>query len=807
MRIILISLFIIISKLAYSYDFVDQRNSPIIVAMDNNEWNLVTNKDYIPFLRFEYFYETLNEPQLSIYIDTKEKKYRELYTYLSNDLLIETQLDVFRDGKNLSTEDKKISYTKFVESILTLNKNQLQKVTDLSKYNLGFTKQNKIIDHFHVGKFIEQYDNSKNDKYCSIFYFWSEKISTDTYKVRVQSIICNLNIKPGTNPFLQDIIIENFVKSIYFFNEEKFKDLYIDEITRLKIIKEEKDKAAEELQKKEEEEKNRKKEQKRVADEKAKQQEKQLEKDKTRIEINLYKLSDEIALTIEQINNAIKDFKSVNLNFDPSKLVKKLKDFTKFYEDKLISIQNNFNNTDDLISKFEGDKNDLINKKESLLKDINLIKSSFKQYKKENKKYLSNIKKREQWVIKDKKQKAEIEEKKRKEEIKKQKEIEKQAELKRDIIDKFELLIAKTYEITAELDYINDELIEILNLNRSENFVEEILFTQEKNRSEIENRFNILKEKISDLANERNELNSKYSYSELEEFNNTLLSLETSIKANLRTFDNNNLILKNLILSNIELKKQEKENQNFIYLLLTAIIVLIIILIIVFVYFIRLNKKNKSNANESFSSPKKTNELKATTQPSNKTIKRENIEESESKVELKNDSKINQKIEEEIKDSFDTDKPGGGQKEIKENNDVTSVLIKEYLEGFKNPKALKEFVLKWNVTALDRLTSMSSKEDVILETSKKIIDLSNFWGVRDPDNDFTFYILPGKVLWSRIGEILSDNSRFGYMNFNGVYELKEGKESTIMEIAIGQKDETGKITIIEKGSANILRVI
>ena len=108
---------------------------------------------------------------------------------------------------------------------------------------------------------------------------------------------------------------------------------------------------------------------------------------------------------------------------------------------------------------------------------------------------------------------------------------------------------------------------------------------------------------------------------------------------------------------------------------------------------------------------------------------------------------------------------------------------------------------------MDRLTSMSSKEDVILETSKKIIDLSNFWGVRDPDNDFILYILPGKVLWSRIGEILSDNSRFGYMNFNGIYELKEAKESTIVETAIGQKDESGKITIIEKGSANLLRFI
>lgn len=807
MRIILISLFIFISKFAHSYDFVDQRNSPLIVAMDNNEWNLVTNKDYIPFLRFEYFYENLNEPQLSIYVDTKEKKYRELYTYLSNDLLIETQLDVFRDGKNLSTEDKKTSYTKFIDSILTLNKNQLQKVTELSKYNLGFTKQNKIIDHFHSGKFIEQHDNSNNDKYCSIFYFWSEKISTDTYKVRVQSVICNLNIKPGTNPFLQDIIIENFIQNIYFFNKKKFKDLYVDEITRLKIIKEKKDKEAEELRKKQEEENKRKEEEKRIAEEKIKQKEKKLKKDKSAIELNMTEISDEIVQILAQINNELKDVTNVNKNFEPSKLIKKLINYTQFFENKLSEIQNAFDNINKTITKFEGDKSDFNTRKESLLKDINLIQTLLKEYKKENKKYLSNIKIREKWIINEKKQKAKAEEKKKQDEIKRQKEIKKQAELKKQIIDQFEFLINEKQKILIELERINDELLEKLNLNRTENFVEEILLLQEKDRSVLENGFYKLKEQSLELENKRENLNSKHSYSEQENFNTTLLNLEKSITSISRTFDNNNLILKNLILSNIQIKQQEKENQNFIYILLAAIIVLIIILIIVFIYLIRSNKKNKSNTNEVFSSQMKTGEFKSTTQTSKKTIKSEKIQEPESKIKIKNDNNIRQKIEEKDKDILDKEKPNVTQKEIAENYDVTSLIITEYLEGFRNPKTLKEFILKWNVTALDRLTSMSSKEDVILENSKKIVDLSNFWGVRDPDNDFTLYILPGKVLWSRIGEILSDNSRFGYMNFNGVYELKEAKESILTEIAIGQKNESGKITIIEKGSANILRVI
>ena len=92
-------------------------------------------------------------------------------------------------------------------------------------------------------------------------------------------------------------------------------------------------------------------------------------------------------------------------------------------------------------------------------------------------------------------------------------------------------------------------------------------------------------------------------------------------------------------------------------------------------------------------------------------------------------------------------------------------------------------------------------------SSKKIIDRSNFWAIRDQDNDLLIYILPGKVLWSRINEILSDNSRFGYMNFNGIYELKEAKINDVVEVAEGQKDESGKITILNKGALNIVRII
>ena len=140
-------------------------------------------------------------------------------------------------------------------------------------------------------------------------------------------------------------------------------------------------------------------------------------------------------------------------------------------------------------------------------------------------------------------------------------------------------------------------------------------------------------------------------------------------------------------------------------------------------------------------------------------------------------------------------------------NPILNQIKTEYVEAFKNPKLLQSFTLKWKVEAIDRISPLSSSEDIVLEQSKKIIDRSNFWAIRDQDNDLLIYILPGKVLWSRINEILSDNSRFGYMNFNGIYDLKEAKINDVVEFAEGQKDESGKITILNKGALNIVRII
>ena len=183
--------------------------------------------------------------------------------------------------------------------------------------------------------------------------------------------------------------------------------------------------------------------------------------------------------------------------------------------------------------------------------------------------------------------------------------------------------------------------------------------------------------------------------------------------------------------------------------------------------------------------------------------KKQETEIKKEEVQSVQKDSVSKPIPEPIKQEIKID----DQEEEGIQNPILNQIKTEYVEAFKNPKLLQTFTLKWKVEAIDRISPLSSNEDIVLEQSKKIIDRSNFWAIRDQDNDLLIYILPGKVLWSRINEILSDNSRFGYMNFNGIYDLKEAKINDVVEVAEGQKDESGKITILNKGALNIVRII
>ena len=139
--------------------------------------------------------------------------------------------------------------------------------------------------------------------------------------------------------------------------------------------------------------------------------------------------------------------------------------------------------------------------------------------------------------------------------------------------------------------------------------------------------------------------------------------------------------------------------------------------------------------------------------------------------------------------------------------DNNEIIIKEYLDIITHPKNIKQFKDKWNVQPLERMSPLSQKEEIKLETSKKILERSPFWLIRDKDDSSLFYVLPGTMLWSRIQEILEDNSRFGYMNFNGIYSIKESKKHEIKTLANATKDENGKLSIVAIGDIEILKAI
>ena len=781
MRSIIFVLIIFLSSKLLAYDFTDPRNAPTINSLEDKKWSYINNKNFIPFLSFKTFFENKNEPSLSIYIDRGEEIYKELYTYQGEEVILEVQLNLFNKGLNLSAEDKKLSFKKGIESIVSLNKNKIQEVSKFNKKEIGFNNFKKKIEHFHEGKFIEDQEAVNSDKYCTIFYFWSELVSSDTYKINIKTLICNLKAKTGADPFIPFKTIENFTKEINFYNTKKFNKLYEDEKTRLLKIKQEKEKK-----------------EARIKAEKEEQQEEEEALQKRIDEIN-----ENIKSTKSSISNALsivigenKILTSINKNFDKTKKIKKVNNQGDTFLKILNSQDNEIKNINKSIKEIETTNSNLENNLSLLKDELSNLNVAIKVYQKEIKIYNNNVKKREKYLLA---KKNEEEEEKKLEQQKK----DKAEKLKKETIDNLSILRDSKKTLLSELNSINLFIVKKIDLIQKENFVEEILLNQERERSDIEERYSDILKEDEKISTDITKLRSQYNYNELDEIIDDINNINDEISIVKLDLEEKNTILTNLIIQGIENQKLLRNNNNLTYILLGTIIILIIILILVFVFFIRSNRSRNTvqQANvpvtpvtEKSEVPKK--EIKPVEKKQETKLKKEEIksvqENDESKPipePIKKETKINNQEEEGIQ------------------NPILNQIKTEYVEAFKNPKLLQTFTLKWKVEAIDRISPLSSNEDVVLEQSKKIIDRSNFWAIRDQDNDLLIYILPGKVLWTRINEILSDNSRFGYMNFNGIYDLKEAKINDVVEVAEGQKDESGKITILNKGALNIIRII
>ena len=295
----------------------------------------------------------------------------------------------------------------------------------------------------------------------------------------------------------------------------------------------------------------------------------------------------------------------------------------------------------------------------------------------------------------------------------------------------------------------------------------------------------------------------KYNYQEITNIISRFDDLNKTFQTTKDNFDEENSILKNIIIQNIATQKKDP----LIYLLLGAIIFLIGILIAVFIYFIRASKKNVNTNQEH--NINKTQKEKVTETPDvhEKKVKKDDniVQNSKIEVDDTNSSTNNEDIQSKKIESSNQNIIIQKSSTIKLEKDEE--IIKDYLEIYSNPRNIMQFKLKWKVQPLERVSPLTKQEEVVLETSKKILERSNFWSIQDPEDSSILYILPGKILWSRIQEIMTDNSRFGFMNFNGIYSIKETKKNEIISLATASKDESGKINIIMNGEIQILKTI
>ena len=781
MRSIILVLIIFLSSKLLAYDLTDPRNAPTINSLDDKKWSYINNKNFIPFLSFKNFFENKSEPSLSIYFDRAGEIYKELYTYQGEEVILEVQLNVFNKGLNLSAEDKKLSFKKGIDSIVSLNKNKIQEVSKFNKKEIGFNNFKQKIEHFHEGKFIEDQEAVNSDKYCTIFYFWSELVSSDTYKINIKTVICNLQAKTGADPFIPFKIIENFTKDINFYNTLKFNELYEDEKTRLLKIKQEKEEEEARI----------------LAEmEKKKEEEQALQKKIDDINIAIKTTRSSILNSLSFVIKATENVNDINKNFDKTKKIRKLVDQSDKFLEILSQKNKELNDISANISDIKSNNEKLDNNFNSLKKDLSNLKKEIGKYQSEIKTYSRNVKSRKEYLLDQKKK----EDKQKELEQQKKEEAEK---LKQETIDNLSNLRNSKKILLSELNNINSFIQKKIDLIQKENFVEEILLNQERERVEIVDRYNDILDEYENISNDITKLRSQYNYNELDPIIDDINNINNEISIIKLDLEEKNIVLTNLIIQSIENQKLLRNNNNLTYILLGTIIILIIILIFVFVFFIRSNRSRNTIQQTNVPVTPITEKNEAPKKEAKPVEKKQETEIKKEEVKFVQRDNVSKPIPEPIKEET---KIKDKEEEGIQNPILNQIKI-EYVEAFKNPKLLQTFTLKWKVEAIDRISPLSSSEDIILEQSKKIIDRSNFWAIRDQDNDLLIYILPGKVLWSRINEILSDNSRFGYMNFNGIYDLKEAKINDVVEVAEGQKDESGKITILNKGALNIVRII
>ena len=236
-----------------------------------------------------------------------------------------------------------------------------------------------------------------------------------------------------------------------------------------------------------------------------------------------------------------------------------------------------------------------------------------------------------------------------------------------------------------------------------------------------------------------------------------------------------------------------RSDQAYIYTYVPIGVAIVILLILLW----RWNSSGRQIAylNNKIRDLEKNNEksTSSTTQLS-KSIDKIEKQEKTSTTYVKNPEKSNIKEEE----NKNIEEPIS--KEIEKLNNLIDdkIFMDKYQNALSDLNSLRSFIDEFKVKGLERFSSQRVEEDVELEISQRIVDKAMFWLIEHPQT-FELLILPGRDLWSRSRLLLQDTSRFGYLNFNGIFDLSEGEEFKLTNFAIVSVTDKKKYKIEQKG--------
>ena len=380
-------------------------------------------------------------------------------------------------------------------------------------------------------------------------------------------------------------------------------------------------------------------------------------------------------------------------------------------------------------------------------------------------------------------------------------------EIKKEIIQESKQLLEKQKTGILLLNDLINKMQEEIKIIQRQKITTDTLIVMENDRKEKEKESDFMLTAFDKDYDKIQKYKKMYPKSEINliliEFN-TLKEKFDNLGS---VFSKTNRELTDLIRLKIDSQKTSDRDPLVYILVILNFVFIVIVIFGIYMFFKRSGMKKErvrgDDGDFSRRQPKKEAfKLKTDASMDEKKSIKDNLDKKIEDKKVKEEAPASKAM---IKEDVVDEEDQSGEKIVTEmRKDEPKVVklnfLEKYLETFTNPNTLGMFKNEWNVLPLDRVSSLSQKDQVELESSKKILEKSNFWLIKNHKDDSLFYVLPGKTLWMRIHDILQDKSRFGYMNFNGIYQLSSGKSLEIKTPCSAMKDENGRFVVTAIGS-------